>query len=77
MGIPAFARASGLHPEPPSAAARVARSQARASVLEGVEMKARILLPVVGLVFAFSSPASALTQVTQDACLAGAGSLLG
>jgi hypothetical protein len=40
-------------------------------------MKARILLPVVGLVFVFSSPASALTQVTQDACLAGAASLLG
>ena len=40
-------------------------------------MMAKILLSVVGLVFVFSSPASALSQVTQDACLAGAGSLLG
>ena len=40
-------------------------------------MMAKNLLPVVGLVFVFSSPASALTQITQDACLAGAASLLG
>jgi len=56
IGIPAFARAGRLHAEPSPAVARVARSQARAFVLEGVEMMAKILLPVVGLVSRFPRP---------------------